>query len=266
MTYLKRTNISQQRRTFLTSVIVFAIALIWIVHMFFPSFYGGLLAPLGTALWSTETGFVGFFVRTAKLLVSKNSLIVENEKLKQDIQSRDQFVLLTESLREENEVLKKSLGRDNKSNDILGVVVSRPPVSVYDTLIIDIGSHDDVRVGNNVYTEGETLIGTIAEVYPYQSKVMLFSAPGNTISVIIGESRTIGEARGRGLGNFMIQLPADIHIKEGDTVQISQVRPHVFGVVEKIVVDSSDSLQTILFKSPVNINTLRFVEVDRKLK
>jgi hypothetical protein len=59
------------------------------------------------------------------------------------------------------------------------------------------------------------------------------------------------------------KLPVEIDVNEGDTIVIPQIRPHAFGVVEKIVVDSSDSMQTILFKMPVNIHEFRFVRVDK---
>ena len=64
----------------------------------------------------------------------------------------------------------------------------------------------------------------------------------------------------------MIHLPVEVGVQENDIILLPQIRPHTFGVVETVLVDSSDSLQTILFKSPVNINSLRFVEVDRNSK
>lgn len=263
MTYLKRTNVNAHRSRVTTLFISAVIFLLFLIHYIFPGAYAGLFYPVTSFFWKSETGTLGFFGHMAQLVVSKYSLVKENERLTQEVASRDGSMLLLNSLKDENETLKTSLGRTGKGNDILGVVLSRPPVSVYDTLVIDIGRSDGVDIGNKVYTDGDTLIGDIIEVYDHQSKVSLFSTPGREISVLVGTSNVSAQAKGRGLGNFMINLPVEVGIQENDVILLSQIRPHTFGIVEKILVDSSDSLQTILFKSPVNINSLRFVEVDR---
>ncbi len=263
MTYLKRTNITEKRTRMTTTVISLFILGLFLIHYFFPGAYARVLYPVSTVFWNSESGILGFFANTARLVISKSSLIKENEKLNQEIARRDASTLLIETLKEENEKLKTTLGRTGKGNDILGVVLSRPPVSLYDTLIIDVGRTDGVDVGNNVYVDGDTLIGNIAEAYDHQSKVSLFSTPDREVSVLVGSSNVSAKAIGRGLGNFVITIPVEVGIEEGDVIVLPLIRPHTFGVVEKILVDSSDSLQTILFKSPVNINSLRFVEVDR---
>jgi cell shape-determining protein MreC len=202
----------------------------------------------------------------AKIVVSKYSLVKENERLIQEVASRDASALLVDSLKDENETLKATLGRTGNGNDILGVVLSRPPFSVYDTIVIDVGRTDGLQVGNKVYVEGDTLIGDVVEVYDHQAKVSLFSTPGRQMSVLVGKTNISAQATGRGLGNFVIHLPVEVGVQENDIILLPQIRPHTFGVVETVLVDSSDSLQTILFKSPVNINSLRFVEVDRNSK
>lgn len=262
MTYLKQTNVSVKRGRITTLSISIIFFIFFAVHYFFPGFYTRMLYPVATIFWTSESGVIGFFSDMAKIAVSKYSLVKENERLSQEVFSRDASSLLLDSLKEENEHLKNVLHRTTKGNDVLGVVLSRPPVSLYDTLIIDIGENDGVLLGNKVYSEGDILIGDIVEVYPHQSKVALFSMPGRSISVTVGDTGISAQALGRGLGNFSIHIPVEVGIKEGDTILLPQIRPHVFGIVEKILVDSSDSLQTVLFKLPVNMNNIRFVEVD----
>jgi cell shape-determining protein MreC len=266
MTYLKRTNVNAQRSRVTTLFISALIGGLFLIHYVFPGAYAGLFYPVTSVFWNSETGTLGFFSHMAKLVVSKYSLVKENERLTQEIATRDTSALLVDSLKDENESLKASLGRTGKGNDILGVVLSRPPVSVYDTLVIDIGRADGLQVGNKVYAEGDTLVGDIIEVYDHQAKVSLFSTPGRQISIVVGKTNISAQATGRGLGNFMIHLPVEVGVQENDIILLPQIRPHTFGIVEKILVDSSDSLQTTLFKSPVNINSLRFVEVDRNSK
>jgi len=263
MTYLKRTNVNEKRGRVTTFFISLCVAGLFAVHYFFPGFYAGILYPVTSIFWKSESGILGFFAHAGKLVLSKYSLVKENQRLSEEVISRDASILLLDSLKEENEHLKTVLGRTAKGNDVLGVILSRPPVSPYDTLVLDVGTADGVRVGNKVYTDGDNLIGDIAEVHANQSKVSLFSNPGRQTQVLIGKTNISAQAIGRGLGNFTVRLPVEVGVQEGDLIMMSQVRPHTFGVVETIMVDSSDSLQTILFKSPTNINSLRFVEVDR---
>jgi cell shape-determining protein MreC len=199
----------------------------------------------------------------ARIVQSKYSLIKENKRLKNEIVSRDSSALMLNTLMEENRNLKSALSRSATGDDILGVILSRPPMSPYDTLIIDIGSADGLSVGNKVYTEGDVLVGDIVEVFAHQSKVSLFSSPGRTTSILIGSSTVETLATGRGAGNYVAKLPVEVKIKAGDAIATPQIRMHTFGVVEEIMVDSSDSLQTILFKTPINIHEFKFVEVDR---
>ena len=198
MTYLKRTNITEKRNRLTTFVISISILGLFLVHYFFPGAYARVLYPVTTLFWNSESGILGFFAHTAKLVISKSSLIKENEKLNQEIARRDASTLLIETLKEENEKLKATLGRTGKGNDILGVVLSRPPMSPYDTLILDVGRTDGVDVGNNVYVDGDTLIGTVAESYDHQSKVSLFSTPERQVPVLVGKSNISAQAVGRG--------------------------------------------------------------------
>ncbi len=263
MTYLRRTNPAAKRGKRTTSFIVLCVLGLFLVHFFFPRFYPALLYPVTSLFWKSESNAIGGFVYLAKIVQSKYSLVKENKRLSDEISSRDSSMLLLDSLRKENESLKSTLGRTAKGNDLLGVILSRPPISPYDTIIIDVGSNDGVTVGDKVYTDGDTLVGDIAETYANQSKVSLYSTPGRVIPIIIGSTNAEVQAVGRGGGNFTAKLPVELEVKKGDTIIMPQIRPHIFGVVEDILVDSSDSLQTVLFKTPINIHEFRFIQVDR---
>jgi cell shape-determining protein MreC len=263
MTYLRRSNAAEKRSRKTTFLIVLALVCLFAVHFFFPKAYATILYPITSVFWKTETGAVGWFVRMGKMVSSKYSLIAENKRLADEIAARDSSMLLLDALRQENEDLKNAFDRTGSGDDVLGVILSRPPMSPYDSLVIDVGAHDGIEVGDRVYTDGDTVIGDIAEVYGSQSKVSLYSTPGRVLPVIIGSAKVETQATGRGAGNFIARLPVEIGIEEGDQIILPQIRPHAFGVVEKIIVDSADSLQTILFKVPVNIHEFRYVQVDR---
>ncbi|MBI5134142.1 MAG: rod shape-determining protein MreC [Candidatus Taylorbacteria bacterium] len=262
MTYLRRSNVSEKKSRLATLGIVALFVVLFLVHYFFPRFYPSVFLPITSLFAKSESGFTGWIGNMARVASSKYSLVKENDGLRREIASREASALLLNDLRTENESLKALLGRTGEGHDVLGVILSRPPMSPYDTLIIDIGSVDGVEAGDKVYAEGDILIGDVAEAYAHQSKVDLFSAPGRIIPILLGKSGVQIQAVGRGAGNFSARLPVEIGVEEGDPIILPQIRPHTFGVVEKIMVDSSDSLQTMLFKAPANINEIRFVEVD----
>jgi cell shape-determining protein MreC len=262
MTYLRRTNVAENRSRRLAIGIILGLVFLVFIQYTFPRFLPTIFYPITTFFWKTESGSVGIVVRMVQMVQSKYSLIKENKRLVDEVSSRDASMLLLGALKKENEELKNTLGRTTEGKVVLGVILSRPPVSPYDTLVIDIGAQDGLSVGNKVYTDGDILVGDVAEVYPRQAKVSLYSSPGRVVPVVIGSSNAETQATGRGAGNFIAKLPVELGVEEGDTIVMPQIRPHSFGVVERVMVDSSDSLQTILFKTPVNIHEFKFVEVD----
>lgn len=263
MTYLKRSNHAAKRHWAMTSAIVALLALLFSINQIFPSFYERLLSPFTSFIWKSESSLFSWLGSMGELARSKASLIAENESLRSELSAREGATILLDSTQRENEELKALLGRKGAKNDVVGVVISRPPASPYDTFVIDIGSADGVKVGAKVYAGGSVLIGDIAEVFGKTSKVSLFSAPGRAVQVLLGPSHKEVDAVGRGGGNFTAKVPVGVAVEKGDTLELSQLRNHVFGVVQDIVADSTDSLQTIMFKAPVNLSELRLVQVEK---
>lgn len=261
MTYLKRSNLEQKKSRSITIAIIFGIAVLVSLDFIFPSFYPRLLNPLASTAWRSEDATIGMFGRAMILVSSKLSLIRENASLRDDLRSHEADAYLIEALREENEALKVSLGRSSSDRAILGVVLARPPVSAYDTLVLDLGSDDGVAVGQRVYVDGSVLIGDIIETTANSAKVSLFSSPGRETSILIGDEKSEAQAVGRGGGNFLVRLPADISVTLGDVVVMPQLRTNIFGMVEEIEVGATDSIQTIYFRAPFNMHELRYVEV-----
>ncbi|MBU1122646.1 MAG: hypothetical protein KKF54_08165, partial [Candidatus Omnitrophica bacterium] len=146
-------------------------------------------------------------------------------------------------------------------NLLLGAVLVKPFLSLYDTLIIDVGASDNVKVGNQVLAEGNIFIGYISEVYEKTSKVILYSSPEEKTKVLIGDNNIEKEAICLGGNNFKIEVPREIEVKEWDSIVMPSVSTNIFGTVEKIEYKESDSFQNVLFKNPVNILELKWVEV-----
>jgi len=215
---------------------------------------------------------------------SKNALYQENSDLKSQLREFEAKISNYNSLLAENISMKEILGRkDEKTTFVISAILSKPNKSPYDTLIIDAGSESGITKGSLVLARGDIPIGRIADVYPAESKVVLFSTSGEATNVVISsakgnsiipdseesisnnESKSIfAEAVGRGGGNFEIVLPRDFSPTKGDEASLPGITPRVLGVVQKVISDPRDPFIKALLTSPINIQSLRFVEIEIK--
>lgn len=197
---------------------------------------------------------------------SKKNIQKENLELKEKNSELEAKILICDVFRRENEELKSFFSRDNNKKSILSVVVSRPPQSPYDILIIDAGSDDGVKNGMAATAYSDVFIGYAVEVFPKTSKIKLLSFPSEETNVYIqsagNETRISAIAIGKGGGNMEIKLPNSIEINSGDRITNTSVFPLLIGIVEKVEVNLLESYQTILFRLPVNIQELKYIIVQ----
>jgi len=193
---------------------------------------------------------------------TKETLINQKLIMEQKLFLVGNMIALNETLQKENESLKDLLGRKEiKKKTILASVLVKPPQTPYDILVLDIGEDNNIKIGDQVIANGNIYLGEISEVLPHTAKVTLYSTPGRKLSVVLGQSSVSVEAVGIGGGNFNIFVPREVEVKENDVIIIPSITPNIFGIVEKINFKEADSFQTVLFKSPVNISELSFVEI-----
>lgn len=257
----------QRNRKFLNrddkkSILIPFFTIIFFIFIFSLSYTRNILFTVGSPLWYIKNSTVNFMSDNISVLRSKTSLVEENTQLKDQLLIKNKEQALFEILKKENEDLKNILNRKKSSQKLLlSSVLIKPFLSAYDTLIIDAGKSAGVEVGDQVLAEGNIFIGYVSDVHDDVSKVVLYSSSGEKVKVLIGNSNIEKEAIGLGGGNFRMELPREIDIKEGDNVVMPSISPNIFGTVEKIEFKESDSFQYILFKNPVNISELKWVEV-----
>ncbi|MFA6340819.1 MAG: rod shape-determining protein MreC [Candidatus Paceibacterota bacterium] len=263
MSFHQRNNLRigdrANKKYILFTIVVFLIVLF--------SFKGvrNIFMDLASPLWKVEKSVLSFFSENMDVLRSKTSLIKENTALKEEISFNIKNKALYEVVKKENEDMKEILSRKrSNTKQILSAVLVKPFLSPYDTLIIDLGSASGISVGDKVVAFGDTYIGYIGGVSADTSKVILYSSSGEKVNVLIGKSNVLKEAIGVGGGNFTVEMPRGSEIIEGDSVVIPSISSNVFGTVEKINFKETDSFETVLFKSPVNVSELKWVEVVSK--
>ena len=195
---------------------------------------------------------------------SKKSLFLQNESLKSKLYKETAKIANYNSILAENLKIKEILGRKNENRHIiLAGILSKPNQSPYDTLIIDIGAKEGVLLGQRAIALGNIPVGFIAETYDSTSKVVLLSNPGEKTEVIVESRDIFMQIVGRGGGNFEMILPKDLILEKGTEVVLPGITPYIVGIVQTILSDPRDSFQKALLLSPVNIQELKFVEVEQ---
>ncbi len=225
--------------------------------------------PLLTTGNAVENKFSGIKV----YFQSKNSLANENINLKGQLESNQATLANYNSVLDENTQLKEVLGRKNeKANMVVAGILSKPNQSLYDTLMIDAGASEGVVMGDKVFALGNIPIGRVAEVSANSSKVILFSNPGEKTNVVIPASsdqpaksggNTFMQLTGRGGGNFEMPVMEGITLAKGAEVALPGVTPYTVATVVTTTSDPRDSFQKALLVSPVNIEEIKFVQVEK---
>jgi len=173
-----------------------------------------------------------------------------------------------DALQQENLDLKARLGRDARAGRILGAVLLRPPATPYDTLVIDAGQAEGVALGDIVSAGGTIVIGSVSEVYTHAARVVLYSAPGQKYDALLRPSTPLGTrgtiplaVEGQGGGSLRAQVPAGTPVSVGDFALLPGIIGGLSAKVSRVEHADGESFSTIYFSLPVDMFTLRFVEV-----
>lgn len=263
MSYLQDKKIKNKK----TWTAVLGFLLLVVMFYFRTSVFGGLsyisntifrpVIVVGNSAGSKFSNLFSFFY-------SKNSLVAENNILKQQIEEKDATMANYNSLLDENNQLKDILGRKKEQvNLFLAAILAKPNQSPYDTLLIDAGKNQNISVGNLVFALGNVPIGRVSEVDATSSKVVLFSNPGEKTEIVIEGRNVFMSIVGRGGGNFEMVVPRDFSIDKGVSVALPGMTTSPVGTVASIITDPRDAFTKALLVSPVNIFELKFVEVAK---
>jgi cell shape-determining protein MreC len=257
---LKNSNFEERRRNARKRVLVIVIILVLAIAVMMVDPVRQIFFSLAKPIWKLENVFLNS--NLIGYIKSKQVLMDEKIAMEQKLFLAGNLLALNQTLQNENDSLKDLLGRkDIKQKTVLSAILVKPPQTPYDILTIDIGTDSGIKVGDKVLALGNVYIGEVSEVYSTTAKVTLYSTPGRKLPVALGTNSVSAEAVGIGGSNFSIFLPREVEVKENDVIVIPSITPNVFGIVEKINYKDKDSFQTVIFKSPVNISELNFVEV-----
>jgi rod shape-determining protein MreC len=235
--------------------IVLGVLLVAVIIRFGVSFVAVPFMKIGATMHQVGAAAVG-------VLTTKSSLETENQSLKNQLTEVQVAIDRDKLLAQENSELKELLGRHSVNSSILATVLANPPMSLYDTVVVDVGSGDGVAAGDRVFALGLVPIGIISAVNTHTSTVELFSSPGQKVEVRINNGvQAFAEAQGG--GNFLIKLPKGTSVSEGDSISAPGIGAEIFGHVENIETTENDPFIYVRFCLPVNMNELHFLQIDR---
>ena len=194
---------------------------------------------------------------------NKEGLGKELNVLKEKNIELENELILLDYIKAENEELKTMLSRSDKKSYILGSIISRPPKSPYDMIIVDAGSNVGVAQGMKVIAYSNTLIGYITEVFPKTSKIKLLSFPGEEIGLMMESAKISAIGFGLGGGNIEIKIPSSVVVNIGDKIITDGAFHYLLGVADKVESDLVNPFQKIIFRMPINLNELQMVGIEK---
>ncbi len=221
--------------------------LLWFIVSWISSFRGTTVPVYGDTLSLTTH--------------SKQSLIKKVVALQTQLDVQGASLVSLSTLEKENEALKAEFGRTDVVKGLLARVVVPPGRSLYDTLIVDMGSEEGVTVGQSVYAFGSIALGTVSEMTEHTATVLLYSASGRETAGTATGSDIAVTLIGRGAGEYEVRMPRDISFQEGGVITEQSMSIHPLATIQKIVTDPRDPFQRLLAKAPVNLQTLKWVIV-----
>ncbi len=253
-----------KKRRMIKNLIFLSIFLLLAVLGVF-GFSSNFLYFIGRPIWKVETSVKNNLVNIGYVARTKASVYKENQNLLSENVDLKNFMVDYQVLKNENISLKESFGRVTTKKDmVLANILTKPNYSPYDTIIIDIGSDIGIAVGDKVYNNVITPIGEVSVIYKNTSLVTLYSNPGKVTETIIEGLNTNVELVGRGGGNFEMIIPIDLPYTKGGSVIIPSLGPEVVAVIGDVISNPNDPVKKVLLSSPVNIQNLKWVFVDRK--
>lgn len=188
-----------------------------------------------------------------ELKEENHRLVVEN--LNQDI------------LRQQNLELKEQLGwKWERGLFTLSRIISRPPVTPFDSLTIETSRGVSFEKGQRVRVTETVEIGRISSVNKTTAVVQLYTTTGVRTPVEINGGGALVIAEGAGAGSYTLQVPRSFEIRKGDTLTRPGMNAVIIGLVESVEKSETDSFSLVKARLPINLfeSTWVYIETDIK--
>jgi cell shape-determining protein MreC len=243
------------------------IAGLFLVLLFSQYFFGGgiknFFYTIYRPIWIVEENVKNPFSGIINFFKTKNSIINENLSLKDELTKLKLKESDYDALQKENDELKSQLGRDDKVKKIIANILSKPPVSPYDTFVIDAGAKNSVTLGNKAYISDKIIIGSITEIRDKSSIISLFSKNGVNTGVVLERTGVTYNLVGNGGQNYKLEGPKDTDLLWGDVFTYPDGHRSIVGNVYYIDTNSQSAFKTAYIRPPVNVFSYKTVLIEQ---
>lgn len=223
------------------------------------AFVGGVFFPI----WKVANNFNINIKYFDNYFLNQERLAEENKVLKDKIEILERETYGFDIIKEEYQKLSL-LHFENINNYKIASVISTPPQTINDKIIINIGRNSMVQEKEEVYY-GNIYIGLIEKVLDNYSVVSLSSSPQNVFEVRVGtSSRDLIKVYGSGGGDFEFIVPSEFPITLGEKVYIPSGPIKVLGEVELIEKDPKIAFKKVYLSNPFSTSKIDFVTVRSK--
>jgi len=254
--YRSRNSRSQTRKIIAIIAMGIIVILLLTTSIFSRGFYGMMVVLSGS-----KDGAGNIASSYSGLFSSRVSLQKENRELKRKLDEAEVVLSDKDILIKENSDLKASIHYKTETGNISARVMSKPPFTPFDVIIIDAGYSQGVKEDDRVMI-GQIYIGTVTLVSANSSQITLLSSSSINTEAYVGVDALPVTLNGKGGGNFETSLPQGSVVKEGDLVYAYYLQtPHLIGKVSRIIDDEDNTLMSILLTLPLNLYSISHVEI-----
>lgn len=204
--------------------------LLIIFGLFVPKIISGIATVLvypfhATSVWlDKSSSLVPTFFR------DRESLLAENESLKNQLVILERNDITQRRLFEENNNLRSLLGV-NEETRIAAAVIARPNELPYDFLQIDRGTNSGIEIGAPVFIGKDIVIGLVVYATEEYSFVELVTSPNFNATTFIAGPNVVVTMEGMGGGVARVKVPQGIPLSVGNLVYLPSVEPGIFGKI-----------------------------------
>lgn len=203
-----------------------------------------------------------------------DSIVEENEQLKQENYDLRQQLVDYDKLKAENEAFRdlNNIREQNPEFEYASAfVIGRDPLDQFGGFTVDAGTLDNVKKGDVVVSDKGYLVGIVLEPGLTSSKVLTILSPSLNAAGVVSRTRDNGiltgdsAYSGDGLTTFT-GLPRDTLATVGDeiiTTGLGEVFPAdiLVGTVQELVPEASGKTTVAVVKPGEDILTLKHVQI-----
>ncbi|MBV8727065.1 MAG: rod shape-determining protein MreC [Candidatus Eremiobacteraeota bacterium] len=263
----------EERRLFAILSLIIVAALVALIQV--GAARNGTVSPLSAvvdsvgAIFESTIGSAAVGVRGAMMSAARTPhLIRENAQLRaQNERLNRQNVRLHEALAAATQQQKLSPVLTQNAHAISARVIGFPPENEVQSVTINRGMRDGVRRDDGVIN-GDGVVGRVAEVTPFISKIVLITDYTSSVPAMIEGGRWWGVAKGNLTSVRMEYIAQDAPIHIGDRVITGEARSfhsgELIGTIEGIERTPTGLYQTAIVRPAADLGSLDRIAIIPK--